>query len=358
MKFLKGLGIFIFSFLLFLSLSVFSIGFLLHSTLFNPDFVTSQVDKIDISAMARDIVEKEVVQDIPQEVQFLKDVTYDVIDEQEPWLKKQMDSVIYTGYDFLLGKSNQLKITVPLEELKANLKDSLWQTSQKYLEKELASLSQDQIKQYLQDFVGEISKENLPPALATLPKNQLNTYIEQYLQEFGGQKPTEYLPPEVTKLLEDQLKIYFDQYYQELADQIPDKYTIDESSIPSDAMDKLLLARKYIGYFQTGYYALIVFMVLLAGLIFLINRNVRDTTRTLGIDLLVFGALDMVGVLLTKNINPVSFIPDIPASLETWLAGLYKDILSIVQIFSIAVLITGIVLLVVSFIVKPRAAED
>ncbi len=358
MKFLKGLGIFIFSFLLFLSLSVFSIGFLLHSTLLNPDFVTSQVDKIDISALARDIVEKEVVQDIPQEVQFLKDVTYDVIDEQEPWLKKQMDAVIYTGYDYFLGKSNRLEITIPMEELKANLKDSLWQTSQKYLEKELASLSQDQIKQYLQDFVGDISKESLPPALAKLPKNQLNTYIEQYLREFGGQKPTEYLPPEVTKLLEDQLKIYFDHYYQELADQIPDKYTIDESSIPSDAMDQLLLARKYIGYFQTGYYMLIAFMVLLAGLIFLINRNVRDTTRTLGIDLLVFGALDMVGVLLIKNINPISFIPDIPTSLESWLTGLYKDILSFVQIFSIAVLVIGIALLIVSFIVKPRVAED
>jgi hypothetical protein len=358
MKFLKGLGTFICSFLLFVSLSVFSIAFLLHSTLLSPDFVTSQVDKIDISAVSRDIIEKQVVQDIPQEVQFLKDVTYDVINQQEPWLKKQMDAVINTGYDFLLGKSDQLKITIPLEELKANLKDSLWQTSRKYLEKELAGLSQDQIKQYLQELVGEIAEEDLPPELARLPRNQLNTYIEQYLRQFGGQKPTVSLPPEVTRLLEDQLKKYFDRYCQELDDQIPDDYTIDESSIPADAMEQLLLARKYIGYFKTGYYLLIVFMVFLAGLIFLINRNVRDTTRSLGVDLIVFGILELAGALLMKYIDFLSFIPDIPTSIVGWLNSLYKDVASIIQVFSIVILVVGVALLVVSFVVKPRAAED
>jgi hypothetical protein len=123
-------------------------------------------------------------------------------------------------------------------------------------------------------------------------------------------------------------------------------------------MEQLLLARKYIGYFQTGFYALIDFMVLLVAFIFLINRNVRDTARALGIDFILFGALDLVGVFIAKNINPVNFLPDIPASLESWLTGLYKDIFSIVQSFSIAVLIIGIVLLVISFIVKPRTAED
>jgi hypothetical protein len=357
-KFLKGLGTFLCSFLLFLSLSVFSVAFLLHSTLLNPDFVASQVDKIDISALARDIAEKQINEQLPEEAQFLKDVTFDVINNQEPWIKKQLDSVIYTGYDFLLGKSEQLEITISMEELKTNLKDSLWQTSQKYLQKELAGLSEDQIKQYLQDIAGQIPRGNLPPDLARLPENQLNTYIDQYLRKFGGQTPLQNLPADINKLIEDQLKLYFDQYYQEVADQIKDTYTIDESSISSDVMEQLLLARKYIGYFHTGFYALIVFMMFMVAFIFLINRKIRDTTRALGIDFILFGALDLIGVLIAKNINPVNFIPDIPASLESWLTGLYIDIFSIVQVFSIAVLVIGIVLLVISFIVKPRAAQE
>ena len=290
--------------------------------------------------------------------QFLKDVTFDVLNNQEPWIKKQLDSVIYTGYDFLLGKSKQLEITISMVALKANLKDSLWQTSQKYLQQELAGLSEDQIKQYLQDIAGQVPRENLPPELARLPESQLNTYIDQYLRKFGGQELLQNLPADINKLIEDQLKLYFDQYYQEVADQIKDTYTIDESSISSNVMEQLLLARKYIGYFQTGFYALIVFMMFMVAFIFLINRNVRDTTRALGIDFILFGALDLVGVLIAKNINPVNFIPDIPASLESWLTGLYKDIFSIVQAFSIAILVIGIALLVVSFIVKPRAADD
>jgi len=357
-KFLKGLGTFFCSFLLFLSLSVFSVAFLLHSTLLNPDFVASQVDKIDISSLARDIAEKQINEQLPEEGQFLKDVTFDVINNQEPRIKKQLDSVIYTGYDFLLGKNKQLEITISMVELKANLKDSLWQTSQKYLQQKLAGLSEAEIKQYLQDIAGQVPRENLPPELARLPESQLNTYIDQYLRKFGGQELLQNLPADINKLIEDQLKLYFDQYYNELADQIHDKYTIDESSVPSDVMEHLLLARKYIGYFQTGFYALIVFMMFMVAFIFLINRNIRDTTRALGIDFILFGALDLVGVLIAKNINPVNFIPDIPASLESWLTGLYKDIFSIVQVFSIAVLVIGVVLLVISFIFKPRSAEE
>jgi hypothetical protein len=357
-KFLKGLGTFFCSFLLFLSLSIFSVAFLLHSTLLNPDFVASQVDKIDISALARDIAEKQIDEQLPEEAEILKDVTFDILNQQEPWIKKQLDSVIYTGYDFLLSKNQQLEITISMVELKANLKDSLWQASQKYLQQKLAGLSQDQIKQYLQDIAGQIPRENLPPELARLSESQLNTYIDQYLRKFGGQELLQNLPADINKLIDDQLKLYFNQYYDKLADQIDDEYTIDESTMSSDVMEQLLLARKYIGYFQTGFYALIVFMLLMVTFIFLINRNIRDTARALGIDFILFGALDLVGVLIAKNINPVNFIPDIPSSLESWLTGLYKDIFSILQAFSIAVLIIGIVLLVISFIVKPSAAED
>ena len=37
MKFLKGLGLTLLGFLLFLSLSIFSLAFLLNSTILNPD---------------------------------------------------------------------------------------------------------------------------------------------------------------------------------------------------------------------------------------------------------------------------------------------------------------------------------
>ena len=355
MNFLKGFGTFILGLLLFLSLSVFNVAFVLHSTVLNPDFITRQVDRMDISTIARDVAEEQIGEELPAELDFLKEAVYNVIDEQEPWLKEQLNRAIDIGYDFFLGKTNKLEISVPLDTLKTDLKDSLWRELNKQLAVWLRDNIQSELKPYIVQNFQEYRK-SLPPEFARLPDAQLKSYLDTYLRQIEDQIKSTGKAPELSGLLETLIRPYFDEYYDEFAQEIPAEVTTKD--IPADVMEQLLLARKYIGYFRTGYYLLIVFMVLLAGLIFLINRNVRDTTRTLGIDLIVFGALYLVSVLLVKNISPVSFIPDIPASLESWLTGLYKDILSTVQIFSIAVLIIGIILLVVSFIVKPKAAED
>ncbi len=299
MNVLKGFGLVILSFLLFLSLSVFGIAFMLNSTLLNPDFVASEVDKIDVSALVIEMAEEQIGEQLPEEAFFLKEALYGIISDQEPWLKEQLNAAIYTGYDFFLGKSERLDIIISLEPLKDNLRDSLWQTF----------------------------KENLPSELSVLP--------------------------------EDQLKPYFDQYYQEFAGQIPSEFAFDESYIPPEVMEQMMLARQYIGYFQTAYSALIGFMVLLVLGIILINRNVRGTTRSLGISLLIYGALEFAGVYVARNFMPTSLpLPDIPSSLQMWLMGLFGDLLAPLQMFSLGVLIGGVVLLVVSFVYKPRMAED
>lgn len=299
MKVLKGFGLGILSFFLFLSLSVFGIAFMINSTLLNPDFVAAEVDKIDVSALVIELTEEQIGKQLPQEALFLKEAFYEVISDQEPWLKEQVNAAIYSGYDYFLGKSESLNIVISLDQLKTSLRDSLWQTF------------------------------------------------------------NEYLPSELFGLPEDQLKSYFDQYYQEIAGQIPSEFTIDESSIPPEAMEQILQVRQGIGYFQTGYSALIGFMVLLIAGIILIHRNVRNTTRELGIIFLIYGVLEFVGVYLAKIFAPTSLpLYDIPLPLQTWLMVLYNDLLASLQMFSLGVLIGGVVLLVVSFVYKPRVEED
>ena len=99
MKVLKGFGVGILSFLLFLSLSVFGMAFMLNSTLLNPDFVAAQVDRIDVSALVQEIAEEQVGGQLSEEMSFLKEAIYGVIDDQKPLLKEQLNSAIYTGYD-------------------------------------------------------------------------------------------------------------------------------------------------------------------------------------------------------------------------------------------------------------------
>lgn len=298
MKVLRGFGIGILSFLLFLSLSVFGIAFTINSTLLNPDFVAREVDRIDMPTLIRELTEERIVQ-LPEEASFIKEAIYEVISDQEPWLKGQIRAAIYSGYEFLLGRSDRLEIAVSLDTLKETLRESLWQTF----------------------------RENLPPELSFLPQ--------------------------------DQLEPYFDQYYREFAGGIPSVLTLDESSIPPEVMEQLMLARQYIGYFRTYYYYLIGFMVLLVAGIILLNRSVRGTTRSLGTDFMIYGALEFAGVYLARNYGLANMsLPGVPPSLQTWLSGLFGDLLAPLQTFSLVLLIGGAVLLIVSFIYKPRAAGD
>lgn len=361
MKFLKGLVTGILSFILFLSLTVFSIAFVLHGTVLSPDFVSSQVDKIEISKIARDIAEEQIGKELPQGATFLKDVTYEVITKQEPWIKEQLHQAIDTGYDFFLGKSNKLIITVSLVDLKKNLNDSLWQTSEDYLKKQLAGKSDTEISRYLQDIIKQIPDDTLPPELAVLPADVRNAAIEQYLRESAGQKSIVNFPPEITYQIENVAKQYFDKYLADFVKEIHDTYTIDESSIGSNTMDAFFQVRKGIGYFQTYYYWLIVLMIVLAALIFLVNMNIRATARALGVNLCIFGALDLIGVILTMTLSPMQYLSDplqIPASLNSWIDGLSKDIALVALPLSIGILVVGVALLVVSFIVKPKEAKD
>ena len=294
MKFLKGLAISLLTLLLFLSLGVFGTVYMLNNTLLNPDFVVAQVDRLDVASLAREAIEPQVSGQLPSEVGFLEEAMYDAIAENEPWLKEQVNAGIYSFYDFLLGKSEKLSMIISLEPLKESLRDSLRQA-------------------FMQD---------IPPELSGLPPAQ----IEQY----------------------------FNQYYQEFSEQIPSAFELDESLIPPEIMAPLMQARQYIGYAQTFYYPLIGFMVLLVILIILLHRNVKDATRGLGITVLIYGILGLVGVFATKNFLPTNLpLPDIPPSLQSWLTGFIVDFVAPMQTFSIGLMAAGAALIIVS-IVYPR----
>jgi hypothetical protein len=361
---LKGFGTGILSLLLFLSLSVFGIAFMLNSTLLNPDFVAAEADKLDVTALIRELTDEQIEETIPEEVSFIEEDLYEIISDHEPWLKEQVNIAIYSGYDYFLGKSDRLDIAISLEPLKESLRDSLWQTVHDYLSSDLSDLPEDLLKPYLDQYYREvikmIPKEYLPPELASLPEDQLKPYLDEHYQEFIEMIPIEHLPPVIIDQLEDQLEPYFDQYYEELVSQIPSVYELNESTISPEAMEQIREIKHDIGIFQTVYKYLIVFMVLLVLGITLINRDVRVITRSLGIDLLIYGALEFAGVYFARHYMTTSLpMPsDIPLSLQTWLSGLTSDLLAPLQTFSLILLIIGIVLIVASVVYRRRVDED
>jgi hypothetical protein len=99
----------------------------------------------------------------------------------------------------------------------------------------------------------------------------------------------------------------------------------------------------------------------MAGLIFLINwKNVKVSARTLGIDLLIFGVIDLAGALVVRSLHLEKMFTDsndIPVSVVNWMQGLISDITGMMLVFSISVLVIGVVFTTVSFFIKSPEAN-
>jgi hypothetical protein len=197
--------------------------------------------------------------------------------------------------------------------------------------------------------------------LLVYPAYERNQYIEQYLRDFAGLRPLAGIPP-LDPSLENLAEQYFNRYLEDFINQVPNTYTIDENSLGSQTMDGLSTARTVIGYFQTYYYWVIVLMIVLIVLIFLLSMNIRATACALGINFLIFGILDLVGVILMKSLPIMDWATsvvkqEIPDYLNSWVTGMINDVSSVALPLSIGILVVGVVLLVVSFIIKPKEVQ-
>jgi len=298
MKIIKGLLLSLLSLLLFFSLSLFGFAFTLRSTVLNPDFVTAEVNKLNIPVAVREVVDQTIK--LPPEYAAFKEPVYAILVAQEPWIKQQVDSAIKVFYDFMLGKTDKMSLVIQLDPIKTSLKNDVKQ----------AFLKQ------------------IPSQLSGLPPAMVDQYFEQMWQQFGGQ--------------------------------IPSKIEFTDSQIPPDTMAKFLEAKKWIGYFQTGFWVSILFMIMLVAGIVLLQRDVRAITRGMGVTFITFGAFEYVGILVGKYFAPQGFsLPgmELPPSLQAWLSQLILDMVKPLEIFSLACLIGGIVLVVVSF-VYPKKVEE
>ncbi len=148
---------------------------------------------------------------------------------------------------------------------------------------------------------------------------------------------------------------YFNEYYQLISQEIPS--TFDFGGVFQDpaVIAELEQIKQVVSYFNTVYYALLGFILLLILGIVLIHREVRGSTRTLGATFLSCGILSLFGVFIIRDVMVTQLVQsDIPVYLHAWIPRLVADTLVPLQIYSIGLLGVGVVLLIVSFVYKPR----
>jgi hypothetical protein len=295
MKFLKGLALVILGFLLSLSLIVFGFTLTVNQTALNPGFVASQADSLDIPSLAEEVLSEQVPQEHDYLTEFVVEAVNDTIVEQELWIKQQAKDGIYAFYDYLERRSQHLSLAISIESIKESL------------------------------------RENLREAVLASP------------------------PPELEGLSPALIEQEFNQFWSEYSEEVPSTLELDESLLEPEVMEQFERAREIVGYIHLTYKALIALSLLLILLIVLIYREVRGSTRQIGITFLTCGIASYVGALITKNIAGTQLTQlDMPVYLQTWIPQLIKDVLSPLEIYGIGLMVAGAALLVVSFVYKRR----
>jgi len=165
-----------FSFLLTITLIALGIVITLNLTVLNPDFIISELDKTNTYSIIADQVREQVPTDDPYIAQVV-DIT---ITELEPWLRDQVNAVIYDGYAYLKG-NNELNIVIPLEHVRTCVKENVAQAVLESLPTELEGVPQSQIQVFLSHIYAEI--DNQIPSQIEINEALLGPEVTAQLQK-------------------------------------------------------------------------------------------------------------------------------------------------------------------------------
>jgi len=212
----------------------------------------------------------------------------------------------------------------------------------------------------LEDSLRDAFMEQPPPEYAGLSQSQLDQLFDEGFAEFSAELPSTFVLDET--MLPDEVST---QFAGALADAENELENIrDEvAQAIADAEESLEEAREWVGYFQLGYKVLIGVIVLLVLLIVLVNREVKGSTRVLGILFMVYGAIEYADILVAKYFAE-RYLPqlDMPTQLEPLFLRAGTDVLAPLQWFSLGLLICGAVLIAVSIIyprfIRPSVSAD
>ncbi len=278
----------ILSFVLVVTLVALGIVITVNLTVLNPNFIISELDELDIYS----IIAAQVKNQIPAEEPYIAQVVDETIADLEPWLREQTATVIYGGCAYLKG-DQELNIVIPLEQVRATIKDNL----------------------------GQAILESPPPQLAGFSQSQIQAFLSPIYAEIDGQ-----IPPQIE---------------------------INETALGPEITTQLQQARQIVSYIELGYKALIGLAALLILLIALIQWwHVKPIARYVGIPFTTAGALSLISTIVASSLIPNIIPSEVPPEIMSTLSLLITDFTSPLQTYGIVFLIVGIGLIVLSIKLK------
>jgi len=387
--------------ILFISLIAFGLSFWLDRTVLNPDFVTAEGEKLEIAAIASEAMSQELSEGYSTEA---IDSLTETITALEPQLKAELNTIVYSVYEYLHGERENLELTnlLGLTLLSSDLiiaiidtmdgpemASILWVEFEEEIMQEFSF--PEEASSHLVADLRELLTDLKPWAIDQVEyiSGPISDYLEGETESFSVTISLEPLrdgfrgvllgvfldfpPDELEGLPPEELEQAFDVIWAEFAEEmLPPTFEIDEAvlgkdgpfqiaSASSGAETALSQVRGYFSRIRLAYILSIVVSVLLIAGIVLIYRNVRGSTRTLGIVFLASGLVLLVLALIGKNVGGEQMLQAMvgtPQQLQVWASQVLVGLLAPLQWLGVGFMAGGVGLLVASFVYKPSQIID
>jgi hypothetical protein len=396
MRALRTAGLVIFSLILFISLTAFGLAFWLDRTVLNRDFITAEGEKLEMAAIAGEAMSQASAEGYSTEA---LDSLTETITTLEPQLKAELNTIIYSVYEYLHGDREDLELTnlLGLTLLSPDFIIAIIDTMDG---PEMASLLWEEFgEEIMQEFsfpeeasshliadLGELLTDLKPWAIEQVEyiSGPISDYLDGETESFSVTISLEPLrdgfrgvllgvfldfpPDELEGLPPEDLEQAFDIIWVDFADaMLPATFEIDETvigaggplqiaAVSSEAEAALNQVRGYFSRIRLAFILSIVVNVLLIAGIVLIYRNVRGSTRTLGIVFLASGLVLLVLALLGKNVGGEYMLQAMvgtPQQLQVWASQVLVDLMAPLQWLAVGFMVGGAGMLAASFAYKP-----
>ena len=121
MNFLRGMATGLTGCILFFILPLLGLGIMINVTLLNPNFIETEVEKLEITEVAREIITDQIP---PEDFAYISGIE-DTLIEIKPWANEQAGNIIKGVYDYLLGKAEEIRVTIDMDPLRESLATNL-----------------------------------------------------------------------------------------------------------------------------------------------------------------------------------------------------------------------------------------
>jgi hypothetical protein len=298
-------------------IGLLSLALCLQGTVLNADFVAAEIQKLDMSAVATEMLSQHSsdalsgtitnlssdylsgkTTELSQAQIYASESIEETLEDLWPSLSEQVNTAVYSVYDYFLGEQADLAVVIPLENL------------------------QESLEQHLKEAV----LNSPPPELAGASQQQLDMYAETvYQQQFS------HVPAEVT---------------------IASSTTIKYFSIPLSDIRRVTVLLPVVPIVLLGIVLLLILGVILA------DRNFKNIFWNLGITLIISTLVGHLYVLLAREAGIRVSRVDLLPTLNIWIIQVASDFLAFINgPFTIMLVIGGAMVLVALFFILLHKAH-